>query len=106
MKINFSVVMKTLKGEPIKNRDEQGKITGDLTLADIAVNSLLGVNKDEMIDGRKKQKRYNLAKKADVGGELELKPSEVSDLIDLIGKSYPPLIVGQAFELLGEIDKE
>lgn len=95
MKVNFDAVMKDLKGEPIKDGQE------DFKLGSACCNALLAPYPDEQnLDSKDKVRRYKLALKVTAGGEQDLSVEEVADLKKLVGKAFPPLIVGRAFEVL------
>ena len=72
-----------------------------LTLKDI-VTSLLMNKEYEDIDGNKKYERFMLTKKINEAkdGLLKLESTEIIMIKDLIGKTQPPLIVGQCYDLL------
>ena len=94
MKIDFSVVLKDLKGEAIKFDD------GDLTLERVAVSALLQPTKEET--GETKYKKYGLIKKLHGAAEpVELKTEEVADIKKSIGESsFTAIVTGQAWDLL------
>jgi hypothetical protein len=91
MKINFNQIIKTIKGEEIK----------DLTLKSVSVEALLATFNDEQsLSGEEKAKRYLLATRIYANDELDLTVEEVAKIKQLVGKGYGPLIVGQAWEML------
>ena len=97
MKVDFSAVLLQLNGkDAIKDID-----TKDCTLGGVACGALLAPFPDEAnLDPKEKVRRFKLAMKASDGGEQELSVEDVGELKTLIGKAYPPLIVGRAFEIL------
>ena len=68
-----------------------------LTLGSVAINALLGTYADEQISGEEKFKRYQFAERISSAGGQEVSAEEVALLKRLIGKGYPPIIVGPAF---------
>lgn len=100
MKRNFNVVLKTLKGEPLKEQYED--TVRDVTLASIATNALLANYEDEKnLSGDDKVKRFKLAQQInDADGEVEVTAEQISLLKMLIAKGYSPLVVGQAYDIL------
>lgn len=95
MKIDFDAVLLDLKGEIMKDGD------APVSLKTVAVNALFAPFPDEReIDGTEKAKRFNLGLRIDVGGEVEVSAEEVSLVKKLIGKAYPVLIVGRAYQLI------
>lgn len=116
MKIDFNYQFKTLDGEVIRERpdeeivDKDGKKTTKkfppFTLRKVCENVLLAPNTDEAgepkeINGEEKAKRYDLAKRLYAGiGLVDLRAEEIALLKELIGKMYPTLTSGQAWEIL------
>ena len=105
MKRNLNVVLKTLKGEPLKEQyvgPDDKPLERDLTLASVAVTALLASYDDEKnLSGEDKVKRFKLAQQInDADGDVEVTAEQVSLLKSLIAKGYTPLVVGQAYEIL------
>jgi hypothetical protein len=97
--IDFATPLAQLDGQPFVAQD--GKpIT--MTLATVAETALLASYQDEQnLSGEDKVKRFVLATKIHgAAKDLPLTSDEVSLVKKLIGKSYNPLIVGQAWRLL------
>lgn len=95
MKLNITQPIKSLDGTPIKDDQNQ-----ELTLKVVLVNALLTQN-EEKLTGEEKYKRYSLSKKIyESDEEVELSIEEVAQLKRLIGDLYPPLVVGQVFDIL------
>lgn len=95
MRIDFSVVLKNLVGDPLK---EDGK---DFTLAMASCTALMQPAMDEPnIPADAKVRRFKLATVIVHGGEQDLTIEEVAELKRLIGKIFGPLVVGRAFEIL------
>lgn len=98
MKIDFSVVLKDIEGEPLK--DEKGR---DFTMARAACAALLASFPDEKEIGEKeKVDRFKLAISATAGGEQEVSINDASLLKKLIAKLYGPLVVGRVNEIIGD----
>lgn len=92
-KINFSVVLTKLEGDPLKDDKQE-----DLTLAGAAKQALLVL--DEKQTGEEKYENYCIATKVANGGEVTLKSEEISKIKEMIGKYMYPIVVGQAWDLL------
>ena len=94
MKINFTVVLKNLKGETLKDKDK------DLTLKDVSANALLGNYKEE-IDGSEKLKRFLLATRIyESKDEIELENDDVKLVKDMIAKGYSTVVTARAWQIL------
>lgn len=116
MKIDFNYQFKTLDGKVIPERpdeeivDKDGKKTTKkyppFTLRKVCENVLLAPETGENgevkeMSGEEKAKRYGLAKRIYTGKVLvDLQAEEIVLLKKLIGKIYPTLTTGQAFEIL------
>lgn len=97
MKLDFSKALIGIKGVPLKKAGSDE----DVDLKHIAVEALLAQFQDEPnLPGEKKMKRYALAEKISVPGEVELEVEEVALLKDLIGKAFGPAVVGPAFKVI------
>ena len=71
------------------------------TLGAVCVGALLGVYADEQnLPGEDKFRRYQLAERIHVGGVQEVTAEEVASLKKLIGKNWPPAVLGPAYEAL------
>lgn len=102
MKIETEVVLKNLDGEELKDASVKGEST-NVTLKICLINALLsplGQGKTEA--GTEKLKKFNLAKKINDNKEVDLSADDIVLLKNRVGEVYPPLIVGQVYELLGE----
>jgi hypothetical protein len=97
MKIDFSVPLKSLAGDEIK--DGKGET---FTLRDAAVVALDAVSdEDRKLDGKEKYRRGALASKIYGCKEpIALDLEDVKLVKDLIGKIYGPRIVKEAWDLL------
>ena len=94
-------------GEPvIKDGKPIMKKSPPFTLRTACVNVLTMREVDDRgkakeITGKDKVKRYELAKRIYHAKELvDLQAEEISLLKELVGRIYPPITVGQAFEIL------
>ena len=110
---DLNKVFKTLDGRNMTMNvmdDEQGSLGGqkitkkDLTLREVVTNSLLAPppqGQREQMDGNEKARRYYLAMEIHKSKkQVELSVDDIKLIKDEIGRVYPPLIVGQAFEIL------
>jgi hypothetical protein len=97
MKIDFTTPLLDLYDTPLK-LDEKT----DLTLATAACEALLSTYQGEdNLGGNEKADRWALAitiKRATA--PVEVTSENIIKLKDLIGKRFPAMVVGQAFELL------
>jgi len=128
MKIDFNYKFKNLDGETIREQGSDITIEKLLsiktweefetfrnglkkggkpfTLRTASVNVLLmpemnGSGRAKEINGEKKLERYQFAKKIhESNGLVDLRSEQITLLKELIGKSYPVLTVGQAYEIL------
>ena len=110
---DLNKVFKTLDGRNMTVNiveDEQGTLGGqkvtkkDLTLREVITNSLLAPppqgQRDQM-EGAEKARRYFLAIEIHKAkNQVELSVDDIKLIKDEIGRVYPPLIVGQAYEIL------
>jgi len=97
MKIDFSVALKSLAGDEIK--DGKGET---FTLRDAAVVALDALSDDDRkLDGKEKYRRGALASRIYGCKEpVMLDVDDVKLVKDLIGKIYGPRIVKEAWDLL------
>jgi len=105
MKLKTEVVLTNLSGEALKDTNTKGEAV-DATLEMCLINALLapmGQGKTEA--GTEKLKKFNLAKKINDNKEVDLSADDIVLLKNRVGEVYPPLIVGQVYELLGEPTK-
>ena len=130
MKIDFNYKFKKLDGEIIPERPnevdpkDKNKITKKypaFTLKTLCVSVLLNAGEDEIIcprckhqikkpldlGGEKKTERFMLATKIYNGdGLVEISDDDVKLLKNLVAKDYPPLTVGQAWQILDPHEAE
>lgn len=105
MKVDFNTTLLTIYNSPIletaPDPEDPTKMNtkSPVTLRSVSVNSLL---KDEPnASGKIKLTRYLLAKRIhESNGDEEISVKEAALLQKLIGKTYNPLVVGQALPLL------
>jgi hypothetical protein len=94
MQIDFDTEIRDLANQPIMNGDKH------LDLATIATNALLTPQAtDQNMPPDEKIKRFRLAQRITNGGAVDIPLEDIVLLKDIIGKFYPPLVVGRAFEL-------
>jgi hypothetical protein len=97
MKIDFSIPLLDLYDTPLK-LDEKT----DLTLGTAACEALLSTYQGEdNLSGNEKADRWAIAitiKRATA--PVEVTTENIAKLKDLIGKRFPAIVVGQAFEIL------
>lgn len=102
MKINFSAILLDLHDKPLMQPvATPGEIPSTpATLAWVSSEALLRATEEK--DGQRKYKLYALAMKVGAGGDVDLKAEDIALLKKLIGEQFAPLVVGRAFDLLGE----
>ncbi len=112
MKIKVKTILKNVYGEPLKSQRKKpqtkaeqkaGKAPGleDLALKDIIVNALLGEYEGEKLAGEEKLERYKLAMLIqEAKADIDLSSKDIVLIKELIGKSWSPLVSGQAWELI------
>ena len=93
MKVNFTKKLRNIDGKPIKDKD------GTITLSSISINALLAQTKEE-VEGKEKVEQYDLALKIRDNKDADLTVEEIAKIKELVGKIFPPLIVGQTFKML------
>ncbi len=95
-------VILDLDGKPIPIDGENKGEEKFLTLKIVCLNSLFFNDKEKIVAGEEKLKRYVLGMKINVEENVELIAEEIVLLKKLIGEYQPPLIVGRAYDLLEE----
>jgi len=98
MKVKINVNLIGVDGKTsLLNMDEAGK---KLTLRDVIYGALLVP--DEKDQQKEKWEKYEIFKKIrDVkGGEVELSAEEITVIKKGLARIHPPLVMGQAFEML------
>jgi hypothetical protein len=97
MKIDFSGVLKGLRGDPLKDQDGN-----DLTLRTIAANAILGpALPGEKLTGQIQLLRFQLAHQIFSAIEpLDIKAENVVLIKNQISANYPTIIAGQAWEII------
>ena len=97
MLVKVNVPLKTLDGQVMKDNDGQGKAI-DATVKLAMVNAILSpVQKEKGVD---KVAKYELAKRIFESDEVDLNEDEIKLIKERVGETFPPIIVGQVFELL------
>lgn len=92
MKRDFSQLLAAL-GQPLPEPAN--------TLGGVSVAALLGSYADEQgLSGEEKFHRYQLAERIHAGSVQEVSAEEVALLKKLIGKNWPPAVLGPAYEAL------
>lgn len=97
MKIDFDQKLLNIDGNVIPHTDEKNN-TKDATLSIVARTALLARFQDENLNGDDHYHRWDLAKSA--VGIAEWSVEDVSLLKRLIGKAYPPGIIGPAYDAI------
>ena len=97
MLVKVNVPLKTMDGQVMKDSDGQGKAI-DATAKLAMVNAVLSPVQNE--NGVDKVKKYELAKKIYTSDEVDLNEDEIKLIKSRVGDTYPPIVVGQIYELL------
>jgi len=96
MKLNVTKPLLAINQEPLKLGPE--KVA---TLKWAITEAMCAVFQGENINGAEKFSRYKLAMKVQCAdSEVDLSIEEVAKAKDLIGKHFPPTVVGPAYEQL------
>lgn len=103
MRIAFDTELTTLDGKPIPNGP--GPDAESVCLRDVAVASLLNMPEapGSLPAGDVRLLRGRLARKLFGARAVDLSPEDVVLLKSLIGQTYGPLIVMQAYELFDPV---
>lgn len=102
MQIDFGKPILDIRGREL---DENGTPWRDggapkMTLGSIAAAALL--RDDGKLAGAEKVRRYKLAMQVVEGGVVDLPVERVSEIKTEIGIAFPPLMVGRAYEIIGD----
>jgi hypothetical protein len=96
---DFNQQLKTLEGKPFLDKD--GKTDENSTLGKISITALTAAFPDEAnLAGAEKFKRWQIASKIQSDPNVTLSAEEVTLLKDLIGKGFPAVVVGPAWQAL------
>jgi hypothetical protein len=102
MKVDFTQQLRTLQGDAIQEDDGSGgKRTA--TLGSLAVSVLLLSDPERPEPGAKKVAAYHLAQRiygATGNGSTSVTAEEVALIKEKIGQWSPPLVCGQAWDML------
>jgi len=122
MKVDVTHVLKSLKGKPLtelerydnpnfvsteETPNEQAQHTRkkEVTLRDVCVNMFaIAIDSDKGASGVEKNKWFVLSLKIYEQDKPEFSPEEIVLLKKRIGKIYPSIVVGRAYELLDPVE--
>jgi len=96
MLVKVDVPLKTLDGQVMKDNVDGKAVDATVKLA--IVNAVLSPVQNEK--GVDKVKKYELAKRIYTSDEVDLNEDEIKLIKERVGESYPPIVVGQIYELL------
>ena len=101
MKLNLTVEMKTLIGEPLMMELASG-VKRPLTMRDVCCESLLASRKDEDVKMLDKLHRWTLATKIweTKESEIEISPEDAVLIKEQVNKTFTTTVVGQVCLLL------
>ena len=95
MKIDFDAPILALDGTPMRDGENPA------TLKALACTALAAMFNDEpSLSATDKYQRFALGLKLVDGGEVDLSVEEIGLIKKLIGKAYPPVTMGRAYDLL------
>ena len=97
MLVNLDIPLVNMDGQVMKDNDGQGNAI-DATVKLAIVNAVLSPVQNE--NGVDKVKKYELAKKVYASDEVDLNEDEIKLIKDRVGEMFPPIVVGQIYELL------
>lgn len=104
MKINVNQKLKTLDGQTMKDVGAKGEAI-DATLKMSIVNAILSPVQNEK--GVDKVKKYELATKIYKAKQtVDLTAEDIVLIKDRVGEIFPPLVVGQVFKVLEELETD
>ncbi len=96
MLVKVNVPLKTLDGQVMKDNVD-GKAV-DATLRMAIINAVLSPVEREL--GIDKVKKYELAKMVFANDEVDLNEDDIKLIKERVGEAFPPIIVGQVYDLL------
>lgn len=97
MKVDFDTVLTNLSGEELKENDKKH------ILKDISINSLMAniqQQGDNPEAGTVKIKRYELARKINDGGVVEVTAEEITMIKERVGIVMPTMVMGSVYDIL------
>lgn len=97
MLIKVNTVLKNMDGQVMKDNDGQGNAI-DATVKLAMVNAVLSPVQNEK--GIDKLKKYELARKIHQADKVDLNEDDIKLIKERVGEIFPPIIVGQIYELL------
>jgi len=97
MLVKVNQILKTMDGQEMKDVDGQGNAI-DATAKLAMVNALLSPVQNEK--GVDKVRKYELARKIYQVDEIDLNEDEIKEIKERVGEIFPPIVVGQIYELL------
>jgi len=105
-KINFDKKLYTLDGKTVlkqKITNEKGMMEDqEINLKSVCVQTLMSAadNAQKPLPAEKKLRYWELGRKINAGGEIDLPSEDITALKEVIGEFPSVLIVGQATDLL------
>jgi hypothetical protein len=100
-KFNVDTKVLTLDGTEAEEayKNEEGKdAKRPATFKKVIIDSLMAT--EENLAGTEKLKRYGLAKKINIGGEVELNSEQKTLIENCVAKTHPTFVYGALYELL------
>ena len=96
MLVKVDTPLKTLDGQVMKDNVDGQAV--DATVKNAIVNAVLSpVEREKGVD---KVKKYELAKRIFESDEVDLNEDDIKTIKERVGEVFPPIIVGQIYELL------
>jgi len=96
MLVKVNVPLKTMDGQVMKDNVDGQAV--DATVKMAIVNAVLSPVQNEK--GVDKVKKYELAKKVHTSDEVDLNEDEIKLIKERVGETFPPIVVGQIYEIL------
>ena len=90
--LNFDKVLTEIGGDVILDEEKKAPIS----MKTIVVNAILAPEKEA--NGEESIKRFLLAQRIFIGGDVDLSPEEIVQVKKLVGKHPLPLVAGQVLE--------
>lgn len=97
-KVDFTQIITDIEGKPLKTPNDKNEPI-DLTLMRVATTALMAPE-ERQPSAEVKMRRWELARKILNEKTVDLTSAQVTELEDLINKSYGTVVVGPAYLML------
>lgn len=101
MLIDVTKELLDFEGEPLPLQTAAGSPPKDMTVRNLATTVLTASFRDEQVDAESALDRFELAREINKARKtIELTTEEISSLIDLVSKSFSPMVLGRFVEFM------